>query len=207
MPSKRFLFIVSTIFLLIALASPICFPEGVQVLFARFYGAETLLYPSEINLGASEPGATSTASFRAYNFTSTEIEITDAITTCGCVTHEVLPKMIPAHGVVELTIAVRLPKYKPDFDQSVTYLISESRGMAMRKARILATIPDPLPIPEEGIAPDVENEIPKEPSNGGDVIESNVSDVQMIETSVEENLSDSELEPEIVDENVQNGER
>ncbi len=79
--------------------------------------------------------------------------------------------------------------------------------MAMRKARILATIPEPLPIPEEGIALDVENEIPKEPSNGGDVIESNVSDVQMIETSVEENLSDSELEPEIVDENVQNGER
>ena len=106
-----------------------------------------------------------------------------------------------------MTIAVRLPKYKPDFDQSVTYLISESRGIAMRKARILATIPEPLPIPEEGIAPDVENEIPKEPSNGGDVIDSNVSDVQMIETSVEENLSDYELEPEIVDENVQNGER
>ena len=99
------------------------------------------------------------------------------------------------------------PQLQIGVDQSVTYLISESRGMAMRKARILATIPDPLPIPEEGIAPDVENEIPKEPSNGGDVIESNVSDVQMIETSVEENLSDSELEPEIVDENVQNWER
>ena len=57
-----------------------------------------------------------------------------------------------------MTIAVRLPKYKPDFDQSVTYLISESRGMAMRKARILATIPEPLPIPEEGIASDSELE-------------------------------------------------
>ena len=79
--------------------------------------------------------------------------------------------------------------------------------MAMRKARILATIPDPLPIPEEEIAPDVENEIHKEPSNGGDAAESNGSDVQMIETSVEENLTDSESDPEIVEENVQNEER
>ena len=171
------------------------------------HGAEAFLYPNKMNLGAVEAGVTCVSSFRAYNFTSREIKITGAIVSCGCITYEELPKTVPAHGVVELTIDVRLPKYKPDFDQSVTYLISESRGMAMRKARVLATIPEPLPIPEEGIAPDVENEIPKEPSNGGDVIESNVSDVQMIETSVEENLSDPESKPEIIEENVQNEER
>ena len=152
MLSRKKLFVASTIILVFALAIPFCFPERFQVIYARLQGAETFLYPSTIDLGDFATGATTSATFRAYNFTSNEIEITSAITTCGCVTHEELPKMIPAHSVVDLTIDVRLPKYKPDFDQSVTYLISESRGMAMRKARILASIPNPLPLPPENEA-------------------------------------------------------
>ena len=152
MMSKKLLLMLTSLVLVGAVATPLCFPEQAQVLLSKFKGAETFLYPNEIDLGDFDPGATTSATFRAYNFTSNEIEITSAITTCGCVTHEELPKMIPAHSVVDLTIDVRLPKYKPDFDQSVTYLISESRGMAMRKARILASIPNPLPPPPENEA-------------------------------------------------------
>ena len=150
--SKKLILMLTSLVLVGAVATPLCFPEQAQVLLSKFKGAETFLYPNEIDLGDFDPGATTSATFRAYNFTSNEIEITSTITTCGCVTHEELPKMIPAHSVVDLTIDVRLPKYKPDFDQSVTYLISESRGMAMRKARILASIPNPLPLPPENEA-------------------------------------------------------
>ena len=75
--------------------------------------------------------------------------------------------MIPAHSVVDLTIDVHFPKYKPDFDQSVTYLISESRGMAMRKARILASIPNPLPPPpeNEAVESNAENSDAEEEAN------------------------------------------
>ena len=152
MMSKKLLLMLTSLVLVGAVATPLCFPEQAQVLLSKFKGAETFLYPNEVDLGVFAPDATTSATFRAYNFTSNEIEITSAITTCGCVTHEELPKMIPAHSVVDLTIDVRLPKYKPDFDQSVTYLISESRGMAMRKARILASIPNPLPLPPENEA-------------------------------------------------------
>ena len=152
MKNMKLLAVLSSLVFVVAITTPLCFPEQAQVLLAKLKGAETFLYPNEIDLGDFDPGATTSATFRAYNFTSNEIEITSAITTCGCVTHEELPKMIPAHSVVDLTIDVRLPKYKPDFDQSVTYLISESRGMAMRKARILASIPNPLPLPPENEA-------------------------------------------------------
>ena len=152
MKNMKLLAVLSSLVFVVAITTPLCFPEQAQVLLAKLKGAETFLYPNEVDLGVFAPGTTTSATFRAYNFTSNEIEITSAITTCGCVTHEELPKVIPAHSVVDLTIDVRLPKYKPDFDQSVTYLISESRGMAMRKARILASIPNPLPLPPENEA-------------------------------------------------------
>ena len=167
MKSKKLLLILSSLVLVGAIATPLCFPEQVQVLLSKLKGAETFLYPNEIDLGDFAPGATTSTTFRAYNFTSNEIEITSAITTCGCVTHEELPKMIPAHSVVDLTIDVHFPKYKPDFDQSVTYLISESRGMAMRKARILASIPNPLPPPpeNEAVESNAENSDAEEEAN------------------------------------------
>ena len=152
MLSRKKLFVASTIILVFALAIPFCFPERFQVIYARLQGAETFLYPSTIDLGDFAPGATTSASFRAYNFTSHEIKITGAIVSCGCITHEELPKIIPAHCSVMLTVDVRLPSHNSLLDQSVTYLISESRGMAMRKARILASIPNPLPLPPENEA-------------------------------------------------------
>lgn len=152
MKNMKLLAVLSSLVFVVAITTPLCFPEQAQVLLAKLKGAETFLYPNEVDLGVFAPGTTTSATFRAYNFTSNEIEITSAITTCGCVTHEELPKVIPARGAVELTVDVHLPKYKPDFDQSVTYLISESRGMAMRKARILASIPNPLPLPPENEA-------------------------------------------------------
>ena len=172
---------------------------------SQIKGEETLLYPLTNNLGQCEAEETREIVFDLCNLSSRDVLVDGIITSCSCTACDELPLTIKPKSNVQLKIEVRLPKYDSSFSKEITFLVEESRGMAMRKARILAKIPNPFPIPEEDASAPEDKASEESPS--GDGADSDSSDVQMVGTSVGENLTDSESETENDGENAQNEER
>lgn len=147
--SKRTLCILTLTVLLLASSIPFIFPERSQVFFAKACGRETLIYPAKIDLGSVEPGSEHIARFRAYNLTSYAIAITTSSTSCGCLTLNDVPDELPSGDSFELTLAIHVPKYQDQLDQYATLFLNESGGLAIRNVHVLATIPNPLPLPKK----------------------------------------------------------
>ena len=155
---------IATIALCVVIvALPLIFQRSAQFFFARMNGAETFVWPQVVDLGALEHGLRTGAEVHIKNLTSHPIRIPGEISTCSCAASDQLPLTLEPREVKDIAIRVQLPKYKSDFDQTVSFLISETNGTIPRPVRILATVLNPEIKPDDS----VKSTAPSSDANGG----------------------------------------
>ncbi len=112
-------------------------------------GRSFSIEPRSVLLENCKPGAEEVVAFRLKNLTSQKISVVGEKSSCSCVFAENIPIAAGPKETVELKVRVRLPKYSSDYDQSIVFMVSTSKKLEMPMVRVVAHIPEPLPVPDD----------------------------------------------------------
>jgi hypothetical protein len=50
--------------------------------------------------------------------------------------------------VVELRIKIRLPKYESDYDQTISFMVTEPERLALHPVQVIDKVPNPITEPQ-----------------------------------------------------------
>ncbi|GHT42802.1 hypothetical protein FACS189443_6150 [Planctomycetales bacterium] len=129
------------------LAVGVCWFGGFGQLSAYVNGKSVYISPQTVDLGSCEAGTKAVAVFRLTNLTSQEITVIGERSSCTCTVSEKIPITAQPHKTIDLKINARLPKYDSSFDQTVTFMVAESKHLALYPVRVTAAVSNPLPRP------------------------------------------------------------
>ncbi len=144
--------------ILIGFAVPICALVVASLTFGSFgataswlYGKPFYLYPQIVRLENRAPGLEEVVTFQLKNLASEDISVVGEKSSCTCAFSENIPITVKPGEVAAVKIRVRLPKYKTSYDQSVLLMIATAEKLKFAEVRIVANIPNPLPLPPENL--------------------------------------------------------
>lgn len=126
-------------------------------------GKSFYLSPQIVRLDNRAPGAEEVVTFQLKNLSSEEISVVGEKASCSCIFSENIPIKVDSGKTAEVNVRVRLPKYKTGYNQSVILTIATPRKLEFAEARIVATIPNPLPeLKEDGSEGNLEERVGEE---------------------------------------------
>jgi len=111
-------------------------------------GEAIYVYPKKIDLGNQEPGTETVATFYMKNLTSKEISVVGEKSSCTCAFSEKNPITAKPGKTAELRVNIHLPKHESAYDQMISFMVAEPTRLAMHPVLVTATIPNPLPVPQ-----------------------------------------------------------
>jgi len=136
----------TTLFLLLFGIGSLWF-SGVAHFLAFINGKALYLAPRTLDLGSHAAGDEAFATFKITNLTSKEISVIGIRTSCACTLPEDLPIAIAPGKTVDVEMAVSLPRFSSSYDETIVFMIAEPNRLGMHPVRIMANIPNPLPLP------------------------------------------------------------
>jgi len=112
-------------------------------------GESVYIYPKKIDLGNQEPGTETVVTFYMKNLTSKEISVVGEKSSCTCAFSEKIPISAKPGKIAELKVNIHLPKREPTYGQMISFMVAESKRLALHPVQVLAKIPNPLPVQQE----------------------------------------------------------
>jgi hypothetical protein len=93
-------------------------------------GERLLVEPTAISLGQQKPRAVSERNVRIVNLTSDKVTVLGAERSCGCITMDDFPLLIPAGESREVHLKIHINRDSGEYDESVKFFTDYSEMRA-----------------------------------------------------------------------------